>query len=106
MSPASKKALQNKWVYKLKEEDGGKKRFKASVVVKGFAQIKGIDFNEIFSPIVKMTSIYIVLSIMATEDLYLEQLDVKIAFLHGDLDEKIYMAQPQAFEVKGEENLV
>ena len=52
-----KRALQNKWVYKLKEEGGGKKWYKARLVVKGFAQNKGIDFDEIFSPIVKMTSI-------------------------------------------------
>ena len=49
--------LQNKWVYRLKEEDGGKKWYKARLVVKGFAQKKSIDFDEIFSPIVKMTSI-------------------------------------------------
>ena len=54
---AGKKALQNKWVYKLKEEDEGKKKFKARLVVKGFAQKKGINFDEIFSPIVKMTFI-------------------------------------------------
>ena len=53
--PAEKRTLQNKWVYKLKEEDGGKKRQKDRLVVKGFAQNKGIDFDEIFSPIVKMT---------------------------------------------------
>ena len=46
--PAGKKALQNKWVYRLKEEEGGKKRFKSRLVVKGFAQKKGIDFDEIF----------------------------------------------------------
>ena len=78
----------------MKEEEGGKKIFKARLVVKGFAQKKGIDFDEIFSPIVKMTSIRTVLSLVATEDLHLEQLDVKKTFLHGDLDEEIYMAQP------------
>ena len=78
----------------MKEEDGGKKRFKARLVVKGFAQKKGIDFDDIFSPIVKMTSIRTILSIVATEDLHLEQLDVKTTFLHGDLDEEIYMEQP------------
>ena len=50
--PAGKRVLQNKWVYRLKEEDGGKKRYKARLVVKGFAQKKGIDFGEIFSPVV------------------------------------------------------
>ena len=70
--PTGKKALQNKWVYRLKEEEGGEKIFKSRLVVKWFAQKKGIDFDEIFSPIIKMTSNRIVLSIMATKDLHLE----------------------------------
>ena len=70
--PAGKRALHNKWVYRLKEEDGGKKRYKARLVVKGFAQKKGIDFDEIFSLVVKMTSIRTILSIVAIEDLHLE----------------------------------
>ena len=90
--PTGKRALQNKWVYRLKEEDGSKKKFKAKLVVKGFAQKKGMNFDEIFYPVVKMTSIHTILSIVATEDLHLEQLDVKTTFLHGDLDEEIYMA--------------
>ena len=53
-----------------------------------------------------MASIHTILSIVATEIFYLEQLDVKITFLHDDLDEELYMAQPQGFEVKGKENLV
>ena len=64
--PIGKRALQNKWVYRLKEEDGGKKIFKARLVVKGFAQKKDIDFDEIFSLVVKMTSIHTILSIVAT----------------------------------------
>ena len=70
--PAGKRALQNKWVYKLKEEDGGEKWYKAGLVVKGFAQKKGIDFDEISSPIVKMTSIKTILSLVVVEDLHLE----------------------------------
>eukprot|EP00253_Pinus_taeda_P010034 PITA_10034 len=89
--PAGKTTLQNKWVYKLKEEDGGRKRYKAKLVVKGFAQKKGIDFDEIFSLVVKMTSIRTILSLVAVENLHLEQLDVKTTFLHGDLEEEIYM---------------
>ncbi|KAH9303221.1 hypothetical protein KI387_014804, partial [Taxus chinensis] len=66
----------------IKEEDGGRKRYKARFVVKGFAQKKGIDFDEFFSPIVKMTSVKIVLGLVAVEDLHLEKLDVKTAFLY------------------------
>ena len=104
--PVGKTTLKNKWVYRLKEEDRGKQRYKARLVVKGFAQKKGIDFDEIFSPVVKMTSIRTILSLVAAEDLHLEQLDVKTAFLHGDLEEEIYMQQPQGYEVKGKEKLV
>ena len=74
--------------------------------MKRFAQKKGIDFDEIFSPVVKMTSIRTILSLVAAEDLHLEQLDVKTTFLHGDLEEEIYMQQPQGYEVKGKEKLV
>jgi hypothetical protein len=101
-----KRALQNKWVYKLKEEDGGKKQYKARLVVEGFAQKKGINFDEIFSLVVETTSIRTILSLVVVEDLHLEQLDVKTTFVHGDLEEEIYMQQPQGYEVKGKENLV
>ena len=87
-------------------EDGGEKRYKARLVVKGFAQKKGIDFDEIFSPLVKMTSIRTILSLLELADFHFEQLDVKKTFLHGDLKEEIYMQQPQGYEVKGKENLV
>ena len=75
-------------------------------MVKGFAQKKGIDFDEIFSPVFKMNSIRTILSLVAMEDLHLEQLDVKTTFLHGDLEEEIYMQQPEGYEVKGKEKLV
>ena len=74
--------------------------------MKGFGQKKGIDFNEIFSPVVKMNSIRVVLSLAASMDLEIEQLDVKTAFLHGDLEEEIYMQQPEGFKVKSKEDLV
>jgi hypothetical protein len=67
-----KRALQNKWVFKLKEEDGGKKWYKGRLVVKGFAQNKGIYFDEIFYLLVKMTSIGTILSLMVVKDLHLE----------------------------------
>ena len=80
---------------------GGKKWYKARLAVKGFTQNKGIEFDEMFSPVVKMTSIRTILSLVVVEDLHLEQLDVKTAFLHGDLEEEIYMQQPQGYESKG-----
>ena len=99
--PAGKTTLQKKWVYRLKEEAGGKQRYKARLMVKGFAQKKGIDFDEIFSPVAKMSSIRTILSLVVAKDLHLEQLDVRTKFLHGDLEEEIYMQQPEGYEVKG-----
>ncbi|KAL5783223.1 hypothetical protein ACOSP7_008252 [Xanthoceras sorbifolium] len=104
--PMGKKALHNKWVYQVKEEYDGSKRFKARLVVKGFQQKEGIDYTEIFAPVVKLNIIKCVLSIVASENLHLEQLDVKTAFLHGNLQEEIYMHQPEGFAEKGKENLV
>ena len=90
--PKGRIAHQNKWVYKIKHEgEGEKKRYKARLVVKGFAQKEGIDFNEIFSPIVKMSSIRVILGLVAALDLECEQLDVKTTFFHGGLEEEIYM---------------
>ncbi|KAI9159859.1 hypothetical protein LWI28_002621 [Acer negundo] len=101
--PEGKKALQNKWVFRIKEEHDGSKRYKARLVVKGFQQKEGIDYTDIFSTVVKLTTIRLVLSIVVAKRLYLEQLDVKTAFLHGDLEEEIYMQQPEGFTEKGNE---
>ncbi|KAE8693713.1 putative beta-D-xylosidase [Hibiscus syriacus] len=73
---------------------------------KAFNKKKGIDYNEIFSPVVKLSTIRLVLKIVATENLYLEQLDVKTTFLHGDLEEEIYMRQPEGFIEADKKNLV
>ena len=97
--PVGKKALHNKWVYRIKNEHDGSKRYKARLVVKGFQQKEGIDYIEIFSPVVKMSTIRLVLGIVVAENLHLEQLDVKTAFLHGDLEESLYMIQPEGFIV-------
>ncbi|GKA17440.1 gag-pol polyprotein [Tanacetum coccineum] len=75
--------------------DGQVERYRTRLVVKGYAQKEGIDFNEIFSPVVRMTTIRVVLAMCAMYDLHLEQLDVKTAFLHENLEEEIYMLQPE-----------
>ena len=75
-------------------------------MVKGFNQKQGIDFDEIFFPIVKMSSIRVVLGLVVSLDLELDELDVKTAFLHGDLKEEIYIDQLEGFKVKGKEHMV
>eukprot|EP00253_Pinus_taeda_P018596 PITA_18596 len=96
--PKDRKTVGCKWVFKLKRGvNDMEDRYKARLVAKGFSQKAGIDFHEIFSPVVKIVSIRIVLALVALFDLELQQLDVKTAFLHGDLDEEIYMEQPEGF---------
>ena len=93
--PKDIKVVGCKWVYRLKKGiDDKVAKHKARLVAKGYSQKEGIDFHEIFSPVVKLVSIRLVLALVALLDLELEQLDVKTAFLHGDLDEDIYMEQP------------
>ena len=90
--PKGMKVLTNIWVFKLKRHDSEKLvKHKARLVVKGNSQTKGIDFEEIFSPVVKMTSVRVVLSLAAIMDLELESMDAKIVFLYGDLNEEIYI---------------
>ena len=67
------------------------------LVTKGYSHIKVIDYDDIFSPVFKLVSIRIVLALVALLDLELEKLDVKTTFIHGDLDEDIYMEQPKGF---------
>jgi len=67
-------------------------RYKARLVAKGYAQREGIDYNEVFFPVVKHSSIHILLALVAQYELDLDQLDVKTVFLHGDLDEDIYIS--------------
>ncbi|MCO5577255.1 hypothetical protein L7F22_031082 [Adiantum nelumboides] len=98
--PQGKQALPCKWVYKKKYMiEDLESKYKARLVVK---QKKGVtvDFDKIFSPVVKMTTLCLVLSLVTTEDLELNQMDVKMAFLHRDLEEDAYMVQPEGFEME------
>ncbi|KAH9688421.1 hypothetical protein KPL70_015118 [Citrus sinensis] len=106
--PMGKRAIGNKWVYTKKQGSPNQStpRYKARLVAKGFAQKECIDYNEVFSPIVKHTSIRILLTLVAEYELELAQLDVKTTFLHGNLEEEIYMIQPCGFRVAGKENHV
>ena len=95
-------------MFKKKEavsEKGGEK-FKARLVVKGYSQQKGVYYEKIFFPVVKHTFIKAVLALVAHYDMALEQMDVKTVFLHGDLEEQIYMEQLEGFNQPGQEHLV
>jgi hypothetical protein len=81
-------------------------KYKARLVAKGYSQVEGIDFGEIFSPFAKLTSIIFLLFVVAAFDFEVEQMDVKTKFLHGDLEEEIYMKQPEGYVVKGKKELI
>ena len=108
LRPKHQKCIGCKWVYKKKIEafKNNEVRYKARPVVKGFTQREGINYNEIFSHVVKHSSIRILLAIVAHKDWELQQMDVKTAFLNRELEEKIYMEQPEGFVKKGEEDNV
>ena len=89
--PKGQKTLPCKWVYKMKVISDSSPKYKARLVAKGYKQEYGVDFDEIFSPVVKMTTLRIILGLVAAEDMELIQMDVKTAFLHGNLHEDIYM---------------
>lgn len=99
--PSGCKPIKCKWVYKLKTNaDGSIAHYKARLVAKGYSQTRGIDYDETFSPVVRMESVRLILSIVAKEDLELAHFDVCTAFLYGELKEEIFMAEPEGYESK------
>ena len=96
--PPTANVIGCKWVYKIKRKaDGSIERHKARLVAQGFDQQPGVDFEETFSPVVKPATICIVLSMALSYGWHIHQLDVKNAFLHGKIDQDIFMVQPQGF---------
>ena len=93
--PLGKKLVGCKYVFKIKyKPDGSIGKYKAKLVAQGFSQQEGVDYNEIFAPVVDSTSISLLLAIANQEDWEMEQMDVVMAFLHGRLDEEVYMKIP------------
>jgi Reverse transcriptase (RNA-dependent DNA polymerase) len=100
--PKGRKIIKNRWVFDLK----GDRRKKAHLVAKGFSQVEGVDFNEIFSPVVRFETVQLMLALVALEHWHITSVDVKTAFLYGELDEELYMEQPEGFKTKGQEHKV
>jgi hypothetical protein len=97
--PSDHKAVECKWIFKKKTDaDGNVTVYKARLVAKGFRQVQGVDYDETFSPVAMFKSIQILLAIAAFHDYEIWRMDVKTAFLNGNIDEELYMMQPEGFD--------
>jgi len=105
--PKDRKVIGVKWVFKTKfNPDGSVNKHKARLVVKGYAQIWGVDFSETFAPVARLDTIRMILALAAQQGWKVHQLDVKSAFLNGVLQEEIYVEQPEGFVTPGQEEKV
>ncbi|KAH9782217.1 hypothetical protein KPL71_008805 [Citrus sinensis] len=103
--PQNRKVIGVKWVYKTKlNADGSINKYKARLVVKGFAQVPGVDYSDTFAPVARLDVIRLLLAVAAQKNWRVYQLDVKSAFLNGFLQEEIYVEQPEGYVKEGEED--
>ncbi|PHT29747.1 hypothetical protein CQW23_30665 [Capsicum baccatum] len=105
--PPRNKPLGSKWIFKRKMKmDGTIDKYKARLVVKGFKQKEGLDYFDIYSPVIRITSIRRLIALAGVYGLEIHQIDVKTTFLNGELEEEIYIEQPEGCVVPGKENKV
>ena len=105
--PPGSKPLSTKWVFKRKHKvNGSIDQYKPRLVIKGYKQTEGLDYFDTYSPVTRINLIRMVLAIVALRNFEVHQMNVKTTFLNGDLDEEIYMEQPEGFSTLGQERKV
>ena len=105
--PAGAKRIGVKWVYKTKYNEYGKiDKYKARLVAKGYSQKYGVDYTEVYAPVARMDTVKMIIVLAAQKNCTIFQLDVKSAFLHGELSKDVYVKQSRGYEKMGSEHLV
>jgi hypothetical protein len=105
--PIDKSVVGSRWIYKVKQAaDGSVEKYKARFVARGFSQIEGIDYGDTFAPIARYSSIRSILALSAQMGWCIHQMDVKTVFLHGIIEEEVYIEQPEGFEIFDRESHV
>ena len=105
--PPGCKPLGYKWIFKMKlKADGSTDKYKVRLVVKGYKQKEGVDYFDTYSPVTRITSIRMLMDIAVLHNLEIHQMDVKSTFLNGELNDEIYMEQPEGFIVPSQEKKV
>ena len=105
--PPGCKPLGYKWIFKMKlKADGSIDKYKVRLVVKGYKQKEGVDYFDTYSPVTRITSIRMLMAIAVLHNLEIHQMDVKSTFLNGELNDEMYMEQPEGFIVPSQEKKV
>jgi hypothetical protein len=98
--PKGKSVVTSKWIYKIKHvADGSVEKYKARFVARGFSSVEGIDYEETFAPVARYTSIRTIIALAASMGWRLHQMDVKTTFLTGEIEEEVYIEQPDGFVI-------
>jgi len=99
--PKDNSVVTSKWLYKIKHGvDRSAEKYKAMFVARDFSQKEGVDYDEIFAPVSRYTTIHLIISLATSQGWSLHQMDVMTTFLHGSLKEEVYLEQPEEFKVQ------